>query len=121
MTEGPPAAAISALRVSWPVSASLAKTAILSSSCRHTYRAFGISTLPGLRSQAIVFAASYSNASGTKTAASSPGKPLLAAAVLRSLRDPPLRFATLPIRHIDQAGNAADQGILIAGQKTVGI
>src|SRR6266478_7243958 len=46
---------------------------------------------------------------------------LLAATILRSLSDPPLRFATLPIRHIDQAGNTADQGILIAGEKTIGI
>src|ERR1700730_2732588 len=46
---------------------------------------------------------------------------LLVATIHRSLSDPPLRFATLPIRHIDQAGNPADQGILIAGEKTIGI
>jgi hypothetical protein len=48
-------------------------------------------------------------------------EPLLAAIILRSMFDLPLRFATLPIRHIDQASNSADKRILITGQKTIGV
>jgi len=83
--------------------AAIAKTAILSSSCRHTYREFGISYPPLVpTADDTVFAHPTTTPS-------------------RRLSDPPLRFATLPIRHIDQAGNSADEGILIAGENTIGI
>src|SRR5438552_685763 len=38
---------------------------------------------------------------------------------LQSLRDPPLRFATLPIRHIDQPGDPADKRVLVACQDAI--
>ena len=46
---------------------------------------------------------------------------LLATIVPQSLCDPLLRFATLPIRYIDQAGDPADKGVLITGQDAIRI
>src|ERR1700687_4084661 len=58
-TEGPPAASAGVFGVSWPVPPSMVKAMILSSSCRQTYRACGIFSLPGLRSPARVSWASW--------------------------------------------------------------
>src|SRR6202034_1478014 len=46
---------------------------------------------------------------------------LLVAITLRPTYDPQLRFTSLVIRHIDQAGKPADQGVLIGARDAIRI
>jgi orotate phosphoribosyltransferase len=43
------------------------------------------------------------------------------AIILQALSDPPLGFVAIPIQHIDQAGDPADERVLVTGQRAIGI
>jgi hypothetical protein len=46
---------------------------------------------------------------------------LLARITLQSLSDPQFRVPAIPIRHVDQTGDTADQGVLVTCQDAIGI
>src|SRR5580704_7262927 len=88
ITEGPPAAGTSACGVSPPVSGSTVKTAILSSSCRQTYREQGIVHPPWYRSWMGLLAHSAATGSRRKRILREPSSVVMTDRQIRSARVP---------------------------------